>query len=75
MRADLPLFIYVEGFPGGSDGTESTCSARDLGSIPGLTDPLEEGMAAHSRILAWTVPMDGGAGGLQSVGLQRARHD
>ena len=24
------------GFPGGSDGKESTCSARDLGSIPGL---------------------------------------
>ena len=24
------------GFPGGSDGTESACNARDLGSIPGL---------------------------------------
>ena len=24
------------GFPGGSDGKESTCSAGDLGSIPGL---------------------------------------
>ena len=68
-------FIYVEGFPGGSDGTESAHGARDLGSIPGLTDPLEEGMAAHSSVLAWTAPMGGGAGGLQSVGLQRARHD
>ena len=24
------------GFPGGSDGKESGCDARDLGSIPGL---------------------------------------
>ena len=26
----------VEGFPGGSDGRESSCNAEDLGSIPGL---------------------------------------
>ena len=25
-----------DGFPGGSDGKESACSARDLGSVPGL---------------------------------------
>ena len=24
-------------------------------------DPLEEGVATHSRVLAWTLPMDGGA--------------
>ena len=24
------------GFPGGSDGKESTCNAGDLGSIPGF---------------------------------------
>ena len=29
------------GFPGGSDGEESTCNAGDLGSIPGWEDPLE----------------------------------
>ena len=27
--------VYM-GFPGGLDGKESACSARDLGSIPGL---------------------------------------
>ena len=27
------------GFPGGSDGRESTCSAGDLGLIPGQEDP------------------------------------
>ena len=31
---------------------------RDAGSIPGWEDPLEEGMATHSSILAWRVPMD-----------------
>ena len=24
------------GFPGGSDGKESACSVKDLGSVPGL---------------------------------------
>ena len=27
---------------------------------PGWKDPLEEGMATHSSILAWRIPMDGG---------------
>ena len=29
---------------------------RDVGSIPGLEDPLDEGMATHSSILAWRTP-------------------
>ena len=28
----------------------------DLGSIPGLEDPLEKGKATHSSILAWRTP-------------------
>ena len=28
----------------------------------GWEDPLEEGMATHSSILAWRIPMDRGAG-------------
>ena len=27
----------------------------------GWEDPLEEGMAAHSSVLAWRIPMDRGA--------------
>ena len=35
---------------------------RDAGLIPWVGKiPLEEGMAAHSRILAWRIPMDRGA--------------
>ena len=29
------ISLYIIGFPGGSDGKESACSARDLGLIPG----------------------------------------
>ena len=35
-------------------------NAGDTGLIPGLGDPLEEGMATHSSILAWRIPMDRG---------------
>ena len=38
-------------------------------------DPLEEGMAAHSGILAWRIPWIEEPGGLQSVGSQRVRHN
>ena len=37
----------------------------------GLEDPLEEGMATHSSILAWRIPWTEEPGGLQSMGLQR----
>ena len=33
---------------------------RDAGLIHGQEDPLEEGMATHSSILAWRIPMDRG---------------
>ena len=46
-------------FLGGSDSKESTCNVGDLDSIPGLEDPLEEGMATHSSILTWRIPMAG----------------
>ena len=36
----------------------------------GWEDPLEEGMATHSRILAWRIPWTGEPGGLQSMESQ-----
>ena len=30
------LYLYLMGFPGGSDGKESACNVGDLGLIPGL---------------------------------------
>ena len=41
----------------------------------GLEDPLEKGMATHSKILAWEIPWTEEPGGLQSMGLQRVGHD
>ena len=41
----------------------------------GCEDPLEEGMATHSRILAWRISWTEEPGGLQSIGSQRVRHD
>ena len=38
-------------------------------------DPMEEGMATHSSILAWRIPGTEESGGLQSMGLQRVGHD
>ena len=40
----------------------------------GQEDPLEEGMATHSSILAWRIPWTEEPGGLQSMGSQRVRH-
>ena len=40
----------------------------------GREDPLEEGMATHSSILAWRTPWTEEPGGLQSMGSQRVRH-
>ena len=41
----------------------------------GWEDPLEEGMATHSSILVCRIPWTEEPGELQSVGLQRVRHD
>ena len=46
--------------------------AGDVGSIP--EDPLEEGTATHSSMLAWEIPWTEEPGGLQSMGSQRVRH-
>ena len=38
----------------------------------GWEDPLEEGMATHSSILAWRIPQIEEPGRLQSMGLQES---
>ena len=41
----------------------------------GQEDPLEKEMATHSSILSWRIPWIEEPGGLQSIGLQRVRHN
>ena len=38
-------------------------------------DPLQEGMAGHSSILAWGILRTEEPGGLRSMGSQRVRHE
>jgi len=40
----------------------SAGNIRGLDLIPGLGNPLEEGMATHSSILAWRIPQRSLAG-------------
>ena len=55
----LPLPFLYKGLPG-LDGKESSCSAGDLGSVPGLGRSPGDGNGNHSSILAWN-SMDRGA--------------
>ena len=41
----------------------------------GWEDPLEQGMATHSSILAWRIPGMAEPGGLPSMGSHRVEHD
>ena len=41
----------------------------------GQEDPLEEGIAIHSSILAWQIPWTEEPGRLEPIGWQRAGHD
>ena len=69
---------YLQGFPGGS-------AVNNLPAIQepqemrvrclGQEIPLEEEMATHSSIPAWKIPETEENGGLQSMRLQRVRHD
>ena len=55
----LSTSIKWSGLPGGSDGKESAGNARHQLQSLRQGDPLEKGMATHSRILAWRSPWTG----------------
>ena len=86
ISPSLPLIQQIStdhhwevGFPGGASGKEPTCQSRRHKRLwvwnLGWEDPLEEGMATHSSILAWRIPWTVRCGGLQSMGSHRVRHD
>ena len=73
----------VEGFRGDTSGKkkqQKTClpvqetEEKRVGSLH-QEDPLEEGMATHSSILAWRIPWIEEPGGLQSKGSKRVRYN
>ena len=63
------------GFPGSAEVKNLPANAGNTGLISGSGRSLEEEMAIHSSILDWSIPWSEEPGGLQSMGLQRVRHD
>ena len=57
----LPCSLWVLGFPSGSDGKESACSAGDMGSIPGLGGPPGVGNGELFQLSCLEESMDRGA--------------
>ena len=68
-----PIYIITNsvGFTGGPDGKESACNSGDWVQSLGQEEPLEEGVATHSSILAGRIPWTEDASGLQSRESQR----
>ena len=76
LKPNLGNFEHYSGVPAGSEVKASASNSGDLGSIPGLgRSPLEKEMVTHSSILAWRIPWTEEPGRLQSMELQRVRHD
>ena len=75
--------IHIQFLPQGSALTSpSACMANPQTyalqetRVPSLRrDPLEKKMATQSSIHAWETPWTDEPGGLQSMALQRVRHD
>ena len=55
------MYIFLRGFPGGSDSKESVCNAGDLGSTPGSERFPREGNGYSLRYSCLENPMDRGA--------------
>ena len=53
----INIYTVHMGFSRDSDGKESACSAGDWGSICGSEIFSGEGMATHSSVLAWKIPL------------------
>ena len=65
--------------PAMKDSCSDSCNAPAMQKTwvqsLGWEEPLEEGVATHSNILVWRIPMDKGAWRAPSIGLQRVRHN
>ena len=72
------VYVYVWGFLHGSVIKNLPAmkeSQQKQGQSLVRVDSLEEGMATHSSILTWKIPWTEKPCGLQSMGLQRVKHD
>ena len=70
---NIYTLLYIKwGSPGGPVVKNLPVNTDSRVQSLGWEDPLEEEMATHSSILAWTTPCTVEPGGLQFMGLQRA---
>ena len=69
------MWYRLIGFPDGASGKEPACQCRRHKFYPWVRNPLEEGMASHSSILAWRTSWTEEPGRLQSIGSQMVRHN
>ena len=67
--------LGLSGLPSGKEFTYNGGDSGDVDLVPGLEDPLENGIATHSSILDWRIPWTEEPNGLQSIGLQRTGYD
>ena len=84
MEKDLKKNIYMC-VCGGGGGFAGSSAVENLPAMQemletwvrplGWEDPLEESMATQSSILAWRIPWADESGRLQSMELQRVRHN
>ena len=63
----------TRGFRGGSVVKNSPAKQETRVQSLGQEDPLEEGMATYSRILAWRIPMDREAWQATVLGVAKSR--
>ena len=71
MKHSLSVWknTILKSFSGGSDGKNLPAMQETWVRSLGQEDPLEEGRATHSSILAWRIPWTEEPGGLQSMGF------
>ena len=69
QRSELTISLQSQGLPWCLSCKEYSCKMQEtwVRSLGGK-DPLEEGIAIHSSILAWKIPWTEEPGGLQSIG-------
>ena len=77
VKLDLLRCKSLEGFPGGSEkeSAYNAVAAGDMDSVPESGRSPRERKATHSSMLTWRIPWTEEPGRLQSIGLQRVRHD
>ena len=75
LKPETTIKSWERGFPGGSVVKNPPTKQETQVQSLGWEDPLEKEMASHSSILAWEIPRTEEIDRLQSMGLQRVRHN